>query len=44
MKQIPAVLLKVKGAWIINNVDLASAGNPARPCEGAMTTPDGAIR
>jgi hypothetical protein len=34
MKQIPAVLLKVKGAWIVNNIDLASAGNPARPCEG----------
>ena len=44
MKQIPAVLLKVKGAWIVNNVDLASAGNPARPCEGASTKPDGLTR
>ena len=35
MKQIPAVLLKVKGAWIVNSVDLAGIGNPARPCEGA---------
>lgn len=34
MKQVPAVLLKVKGAWIVNNVDLGAAGNPARPCEG----------
>lgn len=34
MKQIPATLLKVKGAWIVNDVELASAGNPARPCEG----------
>jgi hypothetical protein len=34
MKQIPATLLRVKGAWIVNDVELASAGNPARPCEG----------
>lgn len=33
MKQIPATLLRVKGAWIVNDVDLVSAGNPARPCE-----------
>jgi hypothetical protein len=33
MKQIPAVLLKVKGAWIVNEVELASVGNPSRPCE-----------
>ena len=44
MKQIPAVLLKVKGAWIVNNIDLASAGNPARPCEGSISQPDGLTR
>ncbi len=40
MKQLPAVLLKVKGAWIVNSVDLAGMGNPARPCEGAINQPD----
>lgn len=44
MKQIPAVLLKVKDAWIVNDIQLASAGNPARPCEGAMNQPDGVTR
>lgn len=34
MKQIPATLLRVKGAWFVNELDLPSAGNPARPCEG----------
>lgn len=34
MKQIPATLSKVKGAWIVTNIELAAAGNPARPCEG----------
>ena len=34
MKQVPAVMIRLgnKG-WIVNNVDLAPAGNPARPCE-----------
>ena len=44
MKQIPAGLLKVKGAWIVNSVDLASIGNPARPCEGAAPQLDGPTR
>jgi hypothetical protein len=34
MKQIPATMLRVKdNSWIVNNVEIASAGNPARPCE-----------
>jgi hypothetical protein len=43
MKQIPAMLARIKGAWIVTEVELAAAGNPARPCEGA-TTPDGLTR
>lgn len=33
-KQVPAVMIRLgnKG-WIVNNVDLAPAGNPTRPCE-----------
>ncbi|NOT08674.1 MAG: hypothetical protein HOP28_10775 [Gemmatimonadales bacterium] len=34
MKQVPALMLRLKnGGWIVNNIELASAGNPARPCE-----------
>lgn len=33
MKHIPATLLRVKGGWIVENVELAAVGNPARPCE-----------
>ena len=33
-KQIPAKLIRLNNkGWIVNNVDLAAAGNPARPCE-----------
>jgi hypothetical protein len=41
MKQFPATLARVKGAWIITDIDIAPAGNPARPCEA---TPGGATR
>ena len=43
MKQFPATLSKVKGAWFITDMDLSSTGNPARPCEG-VTPPDGVTR
>lgn len=43
MKQIPATLARIKGAWIVTDIDLATAGNPARPCEGANQG-DGATR
>jgi hypothetical protein len=33
MKQIPATMTRVKGGWIVTNIDLTPAGNPARPCE-----------
>jgi hypothetical protein len=33
MKQIPATMLRVKGGWMVLDVELAAAGNPARPCE-----------
>ena len=34
MKQVPLVMIRLgnKG-WIVNNVNLGTAGNPARPCE-----------
>jgi hypothetical protein len=33
-KQIPATMVRTKaGGWVVNSVDLTSAGNPARPCE-----------
>ncbi|HEV8357578.1 MAG TPA: hypothetical protein VGQ17_12540 [Gemmatimonadales bacterium] len=31
---IPVVAIRTRsGSWIVNSVDLSSAGNPARPCE-----------
>jgi hypothetical protein len=35
---VPFVAIKTgEGSWLVNRVDLAAAGNPARPCdEGAM--------
>ena len=33
MKQIPATMLRHKGGWMVLDVELAAAGNPARPCE-----------
>ena len=44
MKQVPATLAKVKEAWIVTNVELAAAGNPARPCEQATQPPEGVTR
>jgi len=44
MKQVPATLSRIKGAWVVTNIDLVAAGNPARPCEGASTVPDGLTR
>jgi len=33
-KQIPIILARARsGGWLVVNVDLAAAGNPARPCE-----------
>jgi len=32
-KTVPFTVLKLaNGAWLVNQVDLAAAGNPARPC------------
>ena len=44
MKQIPATLSRIKGAWVVTDIELVAAGNPARPCEGATNPPDGVIR
>lgn len=34
VKQIPAIVTRAKsGGWLVENVDIAAAGNPARPCE-----------
>jgi hypothetical protein len=37
---VPFVTIKTgDGSWLVNQVDLAAAGNPARPCvEGADST------
>lgn len=33
-RQVPAVMARTKaGGWVVTNVDLTAAGNPARPCE-----------
>ena len=32
-KQVAMVTIRAKAGWIVNSVDLTSAGNPARPCE-----------
>jgi hypothetical protein len=35
-KQVPALMIRLDNkGWIVNNIDLAPAGNPARPCEPA---------
>ena len=37
VKQIPATLVRTKsGGWLVEGVDFATAGNPARPCEPAF--------
>ncbi len=34
MKQIPVTTVRTRdGGWIVQNVDISAAGNPARPCE-----------
>lgn len=33
VKQIPATLLRTQNGWIVEWINLAFAGNPARPCE-----------
>ena len=34
VKQIPAIVTRAKsGGWLVENVDISAAGNPARPCE-----------
>jgi hypothetical protein len=34
VKQIPATVTRGKGGgWLVEEVDIQSAGNPARPCE-----------
>ena len=38
---VPFVSIKAhNGSWLINQVDLAAAGNPARPCLEGMTPGD----
>jgi hypothetical protein len=35
MKQLPFTMVRTgDGDWLVANVDLALAGNPARPCDG----------
>ena len=34
VKQIPAVATRARsGGWLVENIDISAAGNPARPCE-----------
>lgn len=33
MKHVPATMVRVRGGWIVEDVDLPAIGNPARPCE-----------
>jgi hypothetical protein len=34
MKQVPGMMIRLSNkGWIVNDVDLATAGNPMRPCE-----------
>lgn len=34
VKQIPATVTRAKGGgWLVETIDITSAGNPARPCE-----------
>jgi hypothetical protein len=36
VKQIPATVTRSRsGGWLVENVDISAAGNPARPCEGS---------
>ena len=34
-KQIPVATVRTSNGWIVSNVEVAYAGNPARPCEPA---------
>jgi hypothetical protein len=35
VKQIPVTTVRIKeGTWIVEQVNVVAAGNPARPCEG----------
>jgi hypothetical protein len=35
---VPFIVVKLgEGSWLVNQVDLTQAGNPARPCDGAAT-------
>jgi hypothetical protein len=37
---VPFIAIKSRdGAWLVNEVDLTAAGNPARPCVEGMTGP-----
>jgi len=34
VKQIPAIVIRARsGGWLVENIDVSAAGNPARPCE-----------
>lgn len=34
VKQIPAIVTRARsGGWLVENIDISAAGNPARPCE-----------
>ena len=40
VKQIPATMLRLRGSgWIVNDVDVTQAGNPARPCDPGAEPP-----
>ena len=42
---VPFVAVKTAGvAWIVNQVDLAAAGNPARPCQEGPARRDSAFQ
>lgn len=41
VKQIPVTTVRLRdGGWIVQNVDLTFAGNPARPCDPGTEPPE----
>jgi hypothetical protein len=39
VKQIPALMVRTGGGWIVQDVNVSAAGNPARPCDPGAEPP-----
>lgn len=39
VKQIPAIMVRTGGGWIVQDVNVTMAGNPARPCDPGAEPP-----